>query len=69
MILECPHEVTTFDFNPYQHNIIAGGCSNGQLVQWEISDDVMQRAAQVGTRLLASEQPTRQLNVLLMCCC
>jgi hypothetical protein len=47
MILECPHEVTTFDFNPLQHHIIAGGCSNGQMVQWEISDDIMDRAAQV----------------------
>ena len=52
MILECPHEVTTFDFNPFQHNIIAGGCSNGQIVQWEISDDIMERAAQVLSHLL-----------------
>jgi hypothetical protein len=30
-VLECPHEVTSFQFNPINPSIVAGGCLNGQV--------------------------------------
>ncbi|KAI8468458.1 MAG: inner dynein arm I1 intermediate chain [Monoraphidium minutum] len=37
-VLECPHEVVTFEVNPVNTDIIAGGCHNGQVVVWDLSD-------------------------------
>lgn len=36
-ILEAPIEVTCFDFNSGQPNIVVGGCCNGQIVMWDYS--------------------------------
>ncbi|XP_056305532.1 dynein axonemal intermediate chain 3 [Danio aesculapii] len=38
--LECPDDVLCFQFSPSDHNIIAGGCMNGQVVLWDISAHV-----------------------------
>ncbi|XP_061884164.1 dynein axonemal intermediate chain 3 isoform X1 [Entelurus aequoreus] len=37
ILLECPDDILTFEFCPSDPNIIVGGCSNGQIVLWEIS--------------------------------
>jgi len=36
-VLESPHEVTTFQYNPINPDIIIGGCYNGQVVVWDTS--------------------------------
>jgi hypothetical protein len=36
-VLESPHEVTTFQYNPLNPDIIIGGCYNGQIVLWDTS--------------------------------
>lgn len=38
LILEAPDDVHTFQINPEEPNIIAAGCSNGQIALWDISD-------------------------------
>ncbi|KAI9089425.1 WD40-repeat-containing domain protein [Phlyctochytrium arcticum] len=38
LILEAPEDVLSFQFNPNDPNIIAGGCINGQVVLWDISE-------------------------------
>ncbi|NWR90441.1 WDR63 protein, partial [Furnarius figulus] len=37
LVLECPEDIYCFQFNPSDPNIIAGGCINGQVVLWDIS--------------------------------
>ncbi|NXI97389.1 WDR63 protein, partial [Psophia crepitans] len=37
LILECPEDIYCFQFSPSDPNIIAGGCINGQVVLWDIS--------------------------------
>jgi dynein intermediate chain 3, axonemal len=36
--LEAPDDINSFQFNPSDANIIAGGCVNGQIVLWDISE-------------------------------
>lgn len=38
LILEAPDDVTAFQFNPHDPNIIVGGCINGQIVLWDTSE-------------------------------
>ncbi|KAJ3109442.1 WD repeat-containing protein 63 [Phlyctochytrium planicorne] len=38
LILEAPDDVLCFQFNPTDSNIIAGGCVNGQILIWDISE-------------------------------
>ncbi|KND04124.1 uncharacterized protein SPPG_01562 [Spizellomyces punctatus DAOM BR117] len=38
LILEAPEDVQCFQFNPHDPSIIAGGCINGQIVLWDISE-------------------------------
>ncbi|KAF7696329.1 dynein axonemal intermediate chain 3 isoform X2 [Silurus meridionalis] len=40
LLLECPDDVLCFHFCPSHTAIIAGGCMNGQVVLWDISDHV-----------------------------
>lgn len=47
MVLASPHEVTAFDFNPQHMEVVVGGCANGQVIMWELTEDVLARAAQV----------------------
>ncbi|CAC5422765.1 WD repeat-containing protein 63 [Mytilus coruscus] len=37
LLLEAPDDIYSFQFNPSDPNIIAGGCYNGQVVLWDIS--------------------------------
>ncbi|XP_010154035.1 PREDICTED: WD repeat-containing protein 63, partial [Eurypyga helias] len=37
LMLECPEDIDCFQFSPSDPNIIAGGCINGQVVLWDIS--------------------------------
>ncbi|NXX95970.1 WDR63 protein, partial [Centropus bengalensis] len=37
LILECPEDIDCFQFSPHNPNIITGGCINGQVVLWDIS--------------------------------
>ncbi|NWH54236.1 WDR63 protein, partial [Fregata magnificens] len=37
LMLECPEAICCFQFCPSDPNIIAGGCINGQVVLWDIS--------------------------------
>uniref|UniRef100_A0A8D2JD23 WD repeat domain 63 n=1 Tax=Varanus komodoensis TaxID=61221 RepID=A0A8D2JD23_VARKO len=38
LMLECPEDIYSFQFSPSNPNIIAGGCMNGQVVLWDISE-------------------------------
>uniref|UniRef100_A0A8D0HL51 Dynein axonemal intermediate chain 3 n=1 Tax=Sphenodon punctatus TaxID=8508 RepID=A0A8D0HL51_SPHPU len=38
LMLECPEDIYCFQFCPSDPNIIAGGCRNGQVVLWDISE-------------------------------
>lgn len=38
LVLEAPDDILVFKFNPSDPNIIAGGCVNGQLVLWDITN-------------------------------
>ncbi|XP_029474213.1 WD repeat-containing protein 63 isoform X2 [Rhinatrema bivittatum] len=38
LMLECPDDIYCFQFCPSDPNIIAGGCINGQVVLWDISE-------------------------------
>jgi dynein intermediate chain 3, axonemal len=44
MILESPHEVTSFDFNTVDPGVVVGGCANGQIVMWESTEQLDSRA-------------------------
>ncbi|XP_026709715.1 WD repeat-containing protein 63 [Athene cunicularia] len=37
LMLECPEDIYCFQFCPSDPNIIAGGCINGQILLWDIS--------------------------------
>ncbi|KFZ54170.1 WD repeat-containing protein 63, partial [Antrostomus carolinensis] len=37
LMLECPKDIYCFQFSPSDPNTIAGGCINGQVVLWDIS--------------------------------
>ncbi|KAJ3141403.1 WD repeat-containing protein 63 [Physocladia obscura] len=38
LILEAPEDINCFQFNPSDPNFIAGGCVNGQVILWEITE-------------------------------
>lgn len=38
LMLEAPDDIFSFSFNPNDPNIVIGGCINGQLVVWDISE-------------------------------
>nr|KAG5698305.1 hypothetical protein BaRGS_017007 [Batillaria attramentaria] len=40
LILEAPEDILSFAFCPTDHNVIAGGCYNGQIILWDISTHV-----------------------------
>ncbi|XP_030062184.1 dynein axonemal intermediate chain 3 [Microcaecilia unicolor] len=54
LILECPDDIFCFQFCPSDPNIIAGGCINGQVVLWDISEY---------EERLHSTKPSRSKNV------
>lgn len=38
LFLEAPEDIVCFKFNPSNPNLIAGGCINGQVVLWDITE-------------------------------
>lgn len=44
-VLESPHEVHTFQYNPVNPDIIIGGCYNGQVIVWDTSSSPAVAAA------------------------
>jgi len=38
LILKSPRKVHALQFCPYNENLLAGGCSNGQVVVWDLCD-------------------------------
>ena len=38
LLMEAPEDVECFQFNPLNPNIVCGGCSNGQLVLWDLKE-------------------------------
>lgn len=46
--MESPHEVTTFQYNPVNPDIIIGGCYNGQVIVWDTSSSSVAAAASAG---------------------
>ncbi len=37
LLLEAPDDIFSFAFSPTEPNILAGGCINGQIALWDIS--------------------------------
>ncbi|KFO83694.1 WD repeat-containing protein 63, partial [Buceros rhinoceros silvestris] len=79
LILECPEDIYCFQFSPRDSSIIAGGCINGQIVLWDISqhEEKLQSAKTVadGTEITAvntlSLMHVQQSNTelhLVRCC-
>ncbi|XP_075012286.1 dynein axonemal intermediate chain 3 isoform X4 [Calonectris borealis] len=62
LILECPEDIYCFQFSPSDPNIIAGGCINGQVVLWDISqhEEKLQNAKTVadGVKETAVNMPS-----------
>ncbi|KAM9280403.1 dynein axonemal intermediate chain 3 [Cariama cristata] len=62
LMLECPENIYCFQFSPSDPNIIAGGCINGQVVLWDISqhEEKLQNAKTVadGIKITAVNTPS-----------
>lgn len=41
MVLWCPYECCSFRFNPTNPNIAVAGCSNGQIVMWDMKERML----------------------------
>lgn len=41
MILESPLNITCFDFNPIDYNMIVAGASNGQILLWDLAGKLL----------------------------
>ncbi|XP_056212523.1 dynein axonemal intermediate chain 3 isoform X3 [Falco biarmicus] len=79
LMLECPEDIYCFQFSPSDPNIIAGGCINGQVVLWDISqrEEKLQNAKTFadGIKITAVNMPSlmqvQQSNTeppLVRCC-
>lgn len=40
LILKSPRKVHALQFCPYNENLLAGGCSSGQVVVWDLCDSL-----------------------------
>ncbi|XP_075364596.1 dynein axonemal intermediate chain 3 isoform X2 [Mycteria americana] len=62
LIFECPEDIYCFQFSPGDPNIIAGGCINGQVVLWDISqhEEKLQNAKPIadGIQITAVNMPS-----------
>ncbi|XP_009072670.1 PREDICTED: WD repeat-containing protein 63, partial [Acanthisitta chloris] len=56
LMLECPGDIYCFQFSPGNPNIIAGGCVNGQVVLWDISqhEEKLQNAQPIADEIKVS---------------
>ncbi|GAB1606218.1 WD repeat-containing protein 63-like [Argonauta hians] len=57
LMLEAPEDVFCFQFNPSNPNIVAGGCLNGQLVLWDITNHVSRLKQSKGQKKAAVYLP------------
>ncbi|XP_042318126.1 dynein axonemal intermediate chain 3 isoform X2 [Sceloporus undulatus] len=60
LMLECPEDIYCFQFSPSDPNIIAGGCMNGQIVLWDISEyqERLQNAKSGGSKNTTINMPS-----------
>ena len=42
VVLDSPEEVVRFQYNPFNPDIVAAGCLNGQVALWDCSPDEVQ---------------------------
>ena len=54
LLLEAPDDIMSFRFSPTDPNIIVGGCLNGQVVLWDISQHADRLKAQRGGKKKAT---------------
>ncbi|NXN12830.1 WDR63 protein, partial [Indicator maculatus] len=73
LILECPEDIYCFQFSLSDPNIIAGGCINGQVVLWDISEheEKLQNAKTVADDIKVTAVNRANASVLniLQCTC
>nr|XP_008112387.1 PREDICTED: WD repeat-containing protein 63 isoform X2 [Anolis carolinensis] len=64
LMLECPEDIYCFEFSPSNPNIIAGGCMNGQIVLWDISEyeERLQNARSGTTKSTTINMPSFMLE-------
>ncbi|XP_064003990.1 dynein axonemal intermediate chain 3 [Pogoniulus pusillus] len=73
LMLECPEDIYCFQFSPSDPNIIAGGCINGQIVLWDISqhEEKLQNANTVADEiepsLMQVQQSSTELPLVRYC--
>ncbi|KFV59437.1 WD repeat-containing protein 63, partial [Tyto alba] len=62
LILECSEDIYCFQFSPSDTNIVAGGCINGQVVLWDISqyEEKLQNAKTVADGIKPSLMQVEQ---------
>ncbi|XP_040466174.1 dynein intermediate chain 3, axonemal isoform X7 [Falco naumanni] len=81
LMLECPEDIYCFQFSPSDPNIIAGGCINGQVVLWDISqheeklqnaktfaDGIKITAVNMDNRMGATFENRAEIRVQLVTC-
>ncbi|XP_074895207.1 dynein axonemal intermediate chain 3 isoform X2 [Buteo buteo] len=63
LMLECPEDIFCFQFSPSDPSIIAGGCINGQVVLWDISqhEEKLQNAKTVADGIKITAVNTESL--------
>ncbi|NXX58677.1 WDR63 protein, partial [Scopus umbretta] len=66
IMLECPEDIYCFQFSPSDANLIAGGCINGQVVLWDISqhEEKLQNAKTVADGLKITAVNTVNASIL-----
>ncbi|KFP67853.1 WD repeat-containing protein 63, partial [Cariama cristata] len=66
LMLECPENIYCFQFSPSDPNIIAGGCINGQVVLWDISqhEEKLQNAKTVADGIKITAVNTVNVSIL-----
>ncbi|NWX24368.1 WDR63 protein, partial [Aegotheles bennettii] len=66
LILECPEDIYCFQFSPSDPNVIAGGCINGQIVLWNISEhqEKLQNAKTVADEIKMTAVNTVNASIL-----
>ncbi|NWZ48337.1 WDR63 protein, partial [Haliaeetus albicilla] len=66
LLLECPEDIFCFQFSPSDPSIIAGGCINGQVVLWDISqhEEKLQNAKTVADGIKITAVNTVNASIL-----
>ncbi|NWQ73778.1 WDR63 protein, partial [Columbina picui] len=73
LVLECPEDICCFQFSPSDPSIIAGGCINGQVVLWDVSqhEEKLQNVKPVAdeTEITAVNMVNASILNKLQCIC